>query len=86
MSFDNGPTIATIVKNDRLAILPGITVKGSVPVVSTELVHLGVDLLTNVITWIQTKSINLPKQVHLLGHTTANGFDVPFDTKIALPI
>ena len=28
MSFDNGPTIAAIVKNDKLAILPGIIIHG----------------------------------------------------------
>jgi hypothetical protein len=86
ISFDKGPTIATIVKTDKLAILPGVTVKGSVPVESSKLIHLGVDLLSNIITWIETKSVNLPKQVLLLGHVTANGFDVPFCNKIALPI
>jgi len=86
LSFENGPTVATIVKTDKLQILPGATVNGSVPVVCSDLVHLGVDLLSNIISWIQTKSIQLPKNLRLAGRTIANGFTVPFDTKISLPV
>jgi len=84
-SFDNGPVIATVSQPNKITIPAMSSMNGSFPVKSGSLIWLGVDLLPTLIKWFETKSIQAPKAVRLRGSVTANGFKVPYDTKLNLP-
>jgi len=85
-SFDNGPVIATINQPAVLSIPAKGSITNSFPVQSTNLYWLGVDILEKVFSWFENKTFQMPKAVRLQGTVIGNGFRVPFDEKIALPV